>query len=233
MHRNDHMRRISIILLSVLLAAACSGEDSGSAIGQACVLDSDCGPDLYCGDESRCYPIGAYESCAQDGDCPTGWYCGVRDECIPDGYATACQYDTDCISGFFCADSERCLPIPELDPVACEESTSCPGDRDTCSETGYCVDDDTALGAPCTSANDCPAGYECTLGSGGGQANGYCTLPCYPFAPFETCPRGAVCLDFDERQVCGVLCDEVAGCAGAALECVLRAGYRVCWRDGA
>ena len=226
------MKRIFIWVIPVLLLTACSDDDSGVAIGEACVLDGDCGPGLYCGDESRCYPIGAYEVCVDAGDCPDGWYCGNRDECVPDGYATDCVYDSDCQSGFFCADSDRCLPVPELDPVACDEGTSCPASRNTCAEIGYCVDDDIALGQACSSENDCPTGYDCTLGSGGGQANGYCTLPCYPFAPFEACPGGAVCLDYDQRQLCGVLCDESEGCVGSQMACVLRAGYRVCWRDG-
>lgn len=103
------MKRILFWVIPVLLLTACSDDDSGVAIGEACVLDGDCGPGLYCGDESRCYPIGAYEVCVLDGDCPDGWYCGNRDECVPDGYATDCVYDSDCQSGFFCADSFRLL----------------------------------------------------------------------------------------------------------------------------
>ncbi|MBW2524931.1 MAG: hypothetical protein JRI23_12175 [Deltaproteobacteria bacterium] len=140
------MRGLSVGVAAVAalgLLYACSEDPEAEAIvralGEGCLLDSDCEGDLVCvfrrchqecntsedcpldgaGDHERCvcgeHPhqvcqLEADKFCRYDSECPGLQVCGLDERC-----RDACAADRDCLAGQVCR-SATCAELEELDP---------------------------------------------------------------------------------------------------------------------
>jgi hypothetical protein len=98
-----------------------------------CKANADCAPGACSPDHAcvECMP-GANDSC------PVGKYCSAAITCVP-----GCKNDAACSSG-------KCLATHDC--ASCLSDSECAEGR-VCA-TGQCI-------APCTTKNDCPAGFDC------------------------------------------------------------------------
>lgn len=203
------MNQSKWILISLGLMAAASvgmvacGDDEKAE----CTTDADCGSDEVCSTatgvcEVACTTAGeecddeadeicsdvcpqaqsyCFRPCFADGDCDEGvehcdlTFCGTRGgQCVPN---RGCTTDTDCTNG------QICEPTPGETTSSCVDrctaDTDCPVAGSACNTTtGRCI----AIGAACTTDDDCGTGNVCTANV------------CEP-APSDTCDDQQTCYD--------------------------------------
>ncbi|HET7541182.1 MAG TPA: hypothetical protein VFK05_14995 [Polyangiaceae bacterium] len=123
-------------------------------------------------------PAHAESSCNADSDCVKGWTCQVSggtgcaspacapgekcdpgpSDCVTEVFKScqpgACQADSDCASGMVCySHTETNCP-----PIACAPGQTCPQPACPSQVVSACV---PRYLLPCTTANDCGAGFQC------------------------------------------------------------------------
>ncbi|MBN1771115.1 MAG: hypothetical protein JXB32_07640 [Deltaproteobacteria bacterium] len=215
-----------LLLVCAVAAASCSGSDrrrtAPGDIGDPCLEEADCLPDLICrpegvcglcledsecvGEEMVCRADGTCAdgglgaACAEDTDCIPELVCGEDDTCRQRGLGDPCEEDDDCWWEFVCRSDGRCGPGGLDEPCTvdddCRSDLLCRGDG-RCGRPG--------LGDPCTLDTDCRTGLVCrddhTCGPAGDTAEGEaCTYT-------ADCDEGLACLwGRDERGAPVTLC---------------------------
>lgn len=122
------MRRVLLIALSVISAAALSGCPAKKPDGK-CKSSAECASQEGFGKvcvEGRC------QECGGDADCRDGFVCRTN-KCVPKPQCTA---DADCPSGQACQ-GERCVAKAQLQPGTCNTTSDC-GVNERC-EANKCV----------------------------------------------------------------------------------------------
>lgn len=132
-----------------------------------CLQASHCEIGNYCNENNNCIP-----GCATDEDCRAGQTCDTTTHACSDYGCRSSQLD--CQAGYRCDEATG----------VCNRDTSglcgtCDGVWEVCSgQSGCFLLDDTDMGyclPPCNGTGDCPAGFQCSPSSGGGN---YCVGPC-------------------------------------------------------
>jgi Bacterial Ig-like domain len=170
--------------LAVTLAGSCKSdaEDLARALGEGCLLDSDCDDALICVFR-RCHV-----QCETSADCPPESRCIVgeppRNVCAIE---VQCTLNSDCAEGQVCGPDRVCRD-------ECLANKDCPAAQScvqhVCADSDELVngvlprpDGETGEGQPCTVNSECEAPLLCL--------NGTCRLQCQTDAD---CP-GGVCVD--------------------------------------
>lgn len=172
-----------------------AGMDAGplpSNVGAECGADSDC---VAPADTCITDLPGGYCStfCSADEDCGDGAVCVAVDMgtslCL-----TSCEPGAnECRAGYGCSTAAGvpvCLP-------GCEDDSDCATGQECevgggFSGAGACFDPTSAVGDPCTSEGDCPAGGFCRTAEEG-WPGGSCGLPGCDFEN-DDCPAGSHCV---------------------------------------
>lgn len=174
---------------SQYLSGRCVWNPDGTALGEACVEDTDCA-------SGWCFEVteGIKECsvlCRSDSDCDTGQKCGaIQAEpemdmsqglpvCLPaEGSLSTCNGDVDCSSGevcrtyvvgapretdpYFFSGSVQTFCAAPVDPAGGDPGASCnPGNC----KSDWCVTTDGGVSffcsSPCVDTGDCPGNLEC------------------------------------------------------------------------
>lgn len=229
------MRRL--VLLALLLGAACSSGDGGEEPGR-CVATKDCAAGEVC-DRGACVKP-APRLCADDAECGPGNAC-LSSVCVG---GTACRAQGDCGSGESCDVAGGMCVVPSCGPKGeCPNAGFCDVERNRCTRTRTCLNDGQcdAPGGTCVEGTCVPG---CGLA---GCADGLsCDTTTGRCGPSTSCSTDAQCEPPDRicasgRCVSGCLsvgcntdetCDVATGrCrpAGCTATC---ASWEVCGTSG-
>ncbi|MBW2524930.1 MAG: hypothetical protein JRI23_12170, partial [Deltaproteobacteria bacterium] len=215
------MRGSRFVFAAALTFAACAVEDDAvlRALGEGCLLDSDCegelicvfrrchiecetdadcSADLFCmlGDGTRhCCQLDDEDRCALHSDCPPYQVCGPDLRC-----RDQCKQDPDCVSEQVCAEQNVCArPFELVDgrlPLAdtgSEEGLPCAVNSE-CTEPLLCIGGRCLL--ECLADVDCPS-HLCV--------DNHC-IPYVP-PPAECVPNHQVACDCTGGEVGIKICD--------------------------
>jgi hypothetical protein len=125
------MNRVRVVpfawMCSVLVLAACGGDDKKLELGGSCTLNSDCKDPLVC------KLGGCHQACMQTRDCPTG------ERCVKVDGMGVCQQpaESQCVYGG---------PVTCKTPLACAADNLC---RRSCATAGDCVVDQECVANVC------------------------------------------------------------------------------------
>jgi Leucine-rich repeat (LRR) protein len=176
------------MIVAVVLAAACSGDDSSAsaALAEGCVVNTDCASPLVCAfrkchtacTASRDCPLGercvasdrpyhvcqlaGEKNCSYNSQCPEGQTCAIDQQC-----RDQCAADRDCVTGQRCAGG-TCAEPGELQnghlPVVATDGGSEAGGG-PCLYTSECeaplICREKMCVRECLTASDCPHGDDC------------------------------------------------------------------------
>lgn len=210
--------------LALVVHAACGGDetDALNAVGEGCLINSDCSSPLVCAFR-RCHT-----QCTETRDCPSGQRCVLAEAptrvCqLPD--EEHCAYSSECPSNEVCGIDGRCRNQCATDRDCVPEQVCVTG---TCADVGELTDggltalstgNGPATGQPCSFDSECPDHQVCR--------DNACLVECNADAD---CPSGASC-DVDTHRCAGA----VPCVPGAQLACACPdggVGAQVCNPDG-
>ncbi len=154
-------------------------------------------------------PHGLGEPCAVDGDCRSPMVChtyGGVAEC-----ASACSDSSPCADGFVCRDALCIRDRRQGVGGVCIDNADC--GAATCASEGdrhWCTTE-------CSSASDCPSGFDCVAAGGVSVCAPAASLEGEPCMQNTDCVSGLCALNGDSGT-CTVLCDGHDACA-AGFQC--------------
>lgn len=201
-------RRLLLILLAMVLLAACFGRNSrGRRGGEACFDNGDCNDETDVGEEidleacvdGECDDV----DCLTSADCVVGQYCDNEDG----DYACreGCQSDGDCFAGQSCDEGE-CQDYGCRSTILdCDFNEICNEDTGVCEEASglQCTGCDPAAnyrddnGTPTNVCDDTIGGNQFCGGDGsvcaGEAGDAICWVGCEAPGEPDQCPAGFSC----------------------------------------
>ncbi len=225
---------------SLVGMAGCESENEAllRALGEGCLLNSECNEGLVCVFR-RCHvPCETSEDCPVD-DSGTNFRCVVGDKptnvCLLDD-EDVCERHSDCVPGQVCALDDRCRDGcgSDRDCVAGQvcRSAACVAPEELVEDQLVAAPGVTAVNRPCRYSSECPQDPD-------GRVllcrEGFCTVGCYEA---RDCPRFFRCSTADDPTTPGdceligtrgrLFCDPLDGPVACDCEAGPGTGTQVC-----